>query len=35
MERDLAAGGVENILYYCGMAPFNDVITQIQEKTGH
>jgi uroporphyrinogen decarboxylase len=34
MERDLAAGGVENILYYCGMAPFNDVIGQIQEKFG-
>lgn len=34
MERDLAAGGVENVVYYCGMAAFNDVITQIQEKLG-
>ncbi len=31
MQRDLAAGGVNNIVYYCGMAPFNNVITQIQE----
>ncbi len=30
MQRDLAAG-VENLVYYCGMLPFNDVIPQIHE----
>jgi uroporphyrinogen decarboxylase len=31
MQRDLAAGGVNGLTYYCGMLPFNNVITQIQE----
>ncbi|MDD5228669.1 MAG: uroporphyrinogen decarboxylase family protein [Methylococcales bacterium] len=31
MQRDLAAGGVNDLTYYCGMLPFNNVITQIQE----
>ena len=26
MQRDLQPGGVADIVYYCGMAPFNDVI---------
>ncbi len=26
MHRDLAPGGVADVVYYCGMAPFNDVI---------
>lgn len=26
MQRDLLPGGSEGVLYYCGMAPFNDVI---------
>jgi uroporphyrinogen decarboxylase len=26
MQRDLQPGGVEGVVYYCGMAPFNDVI---------
>jgi uroporphyrinogen decarboxylase len=26
MRQDLGAGGVGDIVYYCGMAPFNDVI---------
>ena len=29
MKRDLAPGGVGNITYYCGMAPFNSVIQQV------
>jgi uroporphyrinogen decarboxylase len=32
MQRDLAAGGIANIVYYCGMAPFNNVITQIMDE---
>jgi uroporphyrinogen decarboxylase len=31
MQRDLTAGGVNNVVYYCGMSPFNNVISQIQE----
>lgn len=31
MQRDLAADGVKNLVYYCAMLPFNDVIPQIQE----
>ena len=34
MERDLAPGGVEGIVYYCGMAPFNEVIPQVIEQLG-
>jgi uroporphyrinogen decarboxylase len=26
MQRDLMPGGVADVVYYCGMAPFNDVI---------
>ncbi|CAD6877559.1 Uroporphyrinogen decarboxylase (URO-D) [Methylomonas albis] len=26
MQRDLLPGGSEGVVYYCGMAPFNDVI---------
>lgn len=26
MQRDLQAGGIADLVYYCGMAPFNDVI---------
>jgi uroporphyrinogen decarboxylase len=32
MQRDLAAGGVDNIVYYCGMAPFNNVIEQVMHE---
>jgi uroporphyrinogen decarboxylase len=32
MQRDLASGGVENIVYYCGMAPFNSVIRQVLDE---
>jgi uroporphyrinogen decarboxylase len=29
MKRDLAPGGVGSIVYYCGMAPFNEVIPSV------
>ena len=29
MKRDLEPGGIGGIVYYCGMAPFNDVIAQV------
>jgi uroporphyrinogen decarboxylase len=29
MRRDLAPGGADGIVYYCGMAPFNNVIQQV------
>jgi uroporphyrinogen decarboxylase len=32
MQRDLAPGGVDNIVYYCGMAPFNNVIAQVMDE---
>jgi uroporphyrinogen decarboxylase len=32
MKRDLAPGGVDNIVYYCGMAPFNNVIAQVMDE---
>ena len=32
MKRDLAPGGVGGIVYYCGMAPFNNVITQVMDE---
>lgn len=32
MKRDLAPGGVDNITYYCGMAPFNNVIAQVMDE---
>lgn len=31
-RRDLEPGGVDGIVYYCGMAPFNDVIAQVMEE---
>ena len=31
MQRDTQLGGVDNLVYYCAMSPFNDVITQVQE----
>ncbi len=34
MKRDLLPGGVEGIVYYCGMAPFNAVIEQVQQELG-
>lgn len=39
MRRDLQPGGVEDVVYYCGMAPFNDVIDlvfdELNIKTHH
>lgn len=32
MKRDLAQNGPANIVYYCGMAPFNDVIDTVMEQ---
>jgi uroporphyrinogen decarboxylase len=32
MQRDLAPGGIDNIVYYCGMAPFNNVIAQVMDE---
>ena len=32
MKTDLAPGGVSNIVYLCGMAPFNNVITQVMNE---
>lgn len=34
MKRDLAPGGVAGIVYYCGMAPFNNVIEPVMEELG-
>ena len=34
MKRDLAINGPENIVYYCGMAPFNNVIEQAMSELG-
>lgn len=34
MKRDLEPGGAANIVYYCGMAPFNNVIGQVRSKLG-
>jgi uroporphyrinogen decarboxylase len=34
MKRDLAPGGVGGIVYYCGMAPFNDVIETVRDELG-
>lgn len=31
MQRDLAPGGVDGIVYYCGMAPFNEVIPDVMD----
>ncbi|HEX8963048.1 MAG TPA: uroporphyrinogen decarboxylase family protein [Rhodocyclaceae bacterium] len=32
MKKDLAPGGIDNIVYYCGMAPFNNVIGQVMDE---
>ena len=32
MKADLTPGGVGNIVYLCGMAPFNNVITQVLDE---
>jgi uroporphyrinogen decarboxylase len=34
MKRDLATNGPANIVYYCGMAPFNNVIDTIMNELG-
>ena len=34
MKRDLAQNGPTNIVYYCGMAPFNNVIDQVMSELG-
>lgn len=34
IKRDLAPGGVDGIVYYCGMTPFNDVIESVIEELG-
>jgi len=34
MRRDLEPGGVGGIVYYCGMAPFNNVIETIRTEFG-
>ncbi|GAB1393502.1 uroporphyrinogen decarboxylase family protein [Rhodocyclaceae bacterium] len=32
MKRDLAPGGIADIIYYCGMAPFNEVIPAVMDE---
>ncbi|MBK7542284.1 MAG: uroporphyrinogen decarboxylase family protein [Candidatus Competibacteraceae bacterium] len=32
MKRDLAPGGASNVVYLCGMAPFNSVIQQVRDE---
>lgn len=32
MKQDLAPGGAGGIVYYCGMAPFNNVIEQVMDE---
>jgi uroporphyrinogen decarboxylase len=34
MQRDLAPGGTANVVYYCGMAPFNNVIEIVRAELG-
>lgn len=34
MQRDLAPGGIANVTYYCGMAPFNNVIEPVMTELG-
>jgi uroporphyrinogen-III decarboxylase len=34
MKRDLEPGGVGGMVYYCGMAPFNNVIEQVMAGLG-
>ncbi|MCD2450833.1 uroporphyrinogen decarboxylase family protein [Methylicorpusculum oleiharenae] len=34
MKRDLEPGGVTDVIYYCGMAPFNKVIEDVIQNLG-
>lgn len=34
IERDLAPGGVDGIVYYCGMTPFNNLIETVYRQLG-
>ena len=34
MKQDLAPGGVDSVVYLCGMAPFNNVIQQVMDQLG-
>ncbi|WP_255210716.1 uroporphyrinogen decarboxylase family protein [Methylogaea oryzae] len=34
MEKDLLPDGVDDVVYYCGSAPFNNVIEQVRERLG-
>jgi uroporphyrinogen decarboxylase len=34
MKRDLAQNGPANVVYYCGMAPFNNVIETVMSQLG-
>jgi len=34
MRRDLEPGGVAGVVYYCGMAPFNNVIARVRKELG-
>jgi uroporphyrinogen decarboxylase len=34
MVRDLSADGVDGVVYYCGMAPFGNVIEQVIDRLG-
>ncbi|MFA6313354.1 MAG: uroporphyrinogen decarboxylase family protein [Sterolibacterium sp.] len=34
MQRDLSPGGTGGVVYYCGMAPFNDVIAPVRDELG-
>lgn len=32
MERDLAEGGIDGVVYYCGMAPFSNIVGEVIER---
>ncbi|MBF0185186.1 MAG: uroporphyrinogen decarboxylase family protein [Magnetococcales bacterium] len=34
MQRDLAPGGIDGVVYYCGTAPFNAVIPEVMQQLG-
>ena len=34
MKTDLAPGGVDGVVYYCGMTPFNNVIDAVRSELG-
>lgn len=34
MKRDLEPGGIGGVVYYCGMAPFNNVIETVMDQLG-